>query len=80
MSTRRERWYWCTFTSKRHRVTATVQAWSAQQAAAQFEADVRRETDEPGALTVELGLGPGDETGDATRGLDDHLSEGPASL
>ena len=80
MSTRRERWYWCTFTSKRYRLTATVQAWSAQQAAAQFEADERRETDEPGALTVELGLGPRDEAGDPTRGLDDHLSEGPASL
>jgi hypothetical protein len=57
MSTRRESWYWCTFTSRGHRLTGAVPAWSAEAAAEQFEAEVRGETDEAGTLTVEPGLG-----------------------
>jgi hypothetical protein len=57
VSTRRESWYWCTFTSKDHQLAGAVHAWSARAAVQQFEADVRAVTDEPGKLSVEPGFG-----------------------
>jgi hypothetical protein len=57
MSTRRERWYHCTFESKKHQVTAAVHAWNAAAAVEQFEAAVRDVTDDPGTVRVEPGLG-----------------------
>lgn len=53
MSTRRERWFCCTFESAQRRVTGAVQAWSAEAAVEQFACAVGEE--ETGTITVQPG-------------------------
>ena len=57
MSTRRESWYWCTFTSTHGSHNGLVRAWNPQSAAAQFAEEVRAETGEQGTVCVEPGTG-----------------------
>lgn len=53
MSTRRERWFCCTFESAQRRVTGAVQAWSAEAAVEQFACAVGE--GEAGTITVQPG-------------------------
>jgi hypothetical protein len=52
MTTRRERWYCCTFTRGSHRWSTFVRAWDADQAAAELRAALG-DTAERGVIAVE---------------------------
>jgi hypothetical protein len=58
MTTRRERWYCCTFTRGGHRWTTFVRAWDADQAAAELRAALS-DAAERGSISVEPAR-PGD--------------------
>ena len=78
MSTRRESWYWCTFTSTHGSHNGLVRAWNPQSAAAQFAEEVRAETGEEGTVCVEPGWGHLDRSRDSNVERGDALDPGGA--